>query len=56
MEKAQTTRSEVCSTRATYQDVLDAPLHKVAEIVDGKLYTHPRPAVPHAVAASGLNI
>ena len=55
MEKVQTTKSEVCSTRATYQDVLDAPSHEVAEIVDGKLYTHPRPAVPHAVAASGLS-
>ena len=30
--------------RATYQDVLDAPAHRVAEIVDGTLYTHPRPA------------
>ena len=24
--------------RATYQDVLDAPTHQVAEIVDGTLY------------------
>ena len=29
--------------RATYQDVLDAPAHRVAEIIDGTLYTHPRP-------------
>ena len=28
--------------RATYQDVLDAPAHQVAEIIDGLLYTHPR--------------
>ena len=28
--------------RATYQDVLDAPAHRVAEIVDGTLYTHPQ--------------
>ena len=28
--------------RATYQDVLDAPAHRVAEIVDGTLYTQPR--------------
>ena len=27
--------------RATYQDVLDAPAHRVAEIVDGTLYTQP---------------
>ena len=40
--------------RATYQDVLDAPPHRVAEIVDGVLYTHPRPAMPHALATSSL--
>ena len=40
--------------RATYQDVLDAPAHRVAEIVDGTLHTHPRPAPPHAVASSRL--
>ena len=28
--------------RATYQDVLDAPAHLVAEILDGELYLHPR--------------
>ena len=40
--------------RATYQDVLDAPAHRVAEIVDGTLHTHPRPAMPHARASSVL--
>jgi Uma2 family endonuclease len=40
--------------RATYQDILDAPPHKVAEIVDGVLYTSPRPAKPHAQAATTL--
>ena len=40
--------------RATYQDVLDAPAHRVAEIIDGTLYTHPRPAMPHALASSRL--
>ncbi len=40
--------------RATYQDVLDAPAHQVAEIVNGTLYTHPRPAAPHARASSVL--
>ena len=40
--------------RATYQDVLDAPPHRVAEIVDGTLHTHPRPAAPHARASSVL--
>ena len=29
--------------RATYQDVLDTPEHRVAEIVNGTLYTQPRP-------------
>ena len=41
-------------SRATYQDVLDAPRYKIAEIVDGTLYTQPRPAVPNTVAASRL--
>ena len=40
--------------RATYQDVLDAPSNRVAEIIDGTLYTHPRPAMPHALASSAL--
>ena len=39
---------------ATYQDVLDAPAHMVAEIVEGALHTHPRPAPPHARASSVL--
>ena len=42
--------------RATYQDVLDAPANRVAEIVDGTLYTQPRPAPRHAVASSRLGI
>ena len=39
---------------ATYQDVLDAPEHLVAEIVDGELYTSPRPASRHARCSSAL--
>ena len=42
--------------RATYQDVLDAPAHLVAEIIDGTLYTHPRPAPRHATASTRLTI
>jgi Uma2 family endonuclease len=38
--------------RATYQDVLNAPENKVAEILEGDLFLSPRPAPPHAVAAS----
>ena len=40
--------------RATYQDVLDAPPHKVAEVIAGTLHTHPRPAARHAWASSGI--
>ena len=40
--------------RASYQDVLDAPEHLVAEVVDGMLYTHPRPAPLHTYAYSEL--
>ncbi len=39
---------------ATYEDVLRAPENKVAEILDGDLYTSPRPAPPHAIAVSAL--
>ena len=42
--------------RATYQDVLEAPPHRVSEVVDGVLYTNPRPAMPHALASSALEI
>lgn len=41
---------------ATYQDVLDAPEHQVAELLDGDLYLQPRPAKPHAEAASVLGM
>jgi Uma2 family endonuclease len=34
--------------------VLDAPVHVVAEVVDGELYTHPRPRPRHALGAAGL--
>src|SRR3954451_22355902 len=39
---------------ATYEDVLRAPAHKVAEIIAGELILSPRPAKPHAAAASAL--
>jgi Uma2 family endonuclease len=39
---------------ATYADVLAAPPGRVAELVAGALYTHPRPASRHARAASSL--
>jgi Uma2 family endonuclease len=40
--------------RATYQDVLDAPEQLVAEVIDGVLYTQPRPRVGHGIAATRL--
>src|SRR5688572_33423433 len=40
--------------RATYEDVLNAPEHKVAEILDGELFLSPRPASRHSVASSRL--
>ena len=42
--------------RATYQDVLDAPPHMVAELIDGELHLQPRPANPHAEAGSILGM
>jgi hypothetical protein len=39
---------------ATYDDLLQVPAHKVAEIVDGDLHVSPRPASRHALASSGL--
>lgn len=42
--------------RASYQDVLDAPPHMVAEVIDGELELHPRPAKFHAMAASVLGM
>lgn len=41
---------------ATYADVLAAPEHTVAQLIDGELHLQPRPAGPHAFAASGLGI
>lgn len=40
--------------RATYADLEAVPPHKVAELVDGKLYVSPRPAIPHARAKGNL--
>jgi len=39
---------------ATYEDLLALPENLVGEIVDGELYASPRPASPHALAASRL--
>ncbi|HYN77838.1 MAG TPA: Uma2 family endonuclease [Lamprocystis sp. (in: g-proteobacteria)] len=42
------------SVPATYDDLCRMPGHLVAEILDGDLYTHPRPAPRPAVAFSNL--
>lgn len=39
---------------ATYKDVLEAPEHMIAEIVDHSLELSPRPSVVHALAASAI--
>jgi Uma2 family endonuclease len=46
--------ANAASKRATYQDVLDSPEHIVAEVIEGVLYSSPRPAKPHAVAATAI--
>lgn len=45
---------ETARRPATYEDLLKVPDHLVAEIVDGELFSSPRPASRHARAASGL--
>ncbi|NJK33275.1 MAG: Uma2 family endonuclease [Deltaproteobacteria bacterium] len=46
---AKTTRR-----KATYDDVLTAPEHMIAEVLAGELFLQPRPAFPHSAAASAL--
>jgi Uma2 family endonuclease len=38
--------------RATYEDLMEVPDTKVAEIIDGELVVSPRPASPHTNAAT----
>ena len=40
--------------RATYKDMLDAPAHQRAEVINDTLYTHPRPTMPHTLATLAL--
>lgn len=42
--------------RATYDDVLNAPENKVAEILDGELFLSPRPSARHALVSSCLGM
>ena len=41
--------------RATYEDLVAVPSHRVAEIIHGVLHSQPRPAGPHARAATGVS-
>jgi len=46
--------AEVSSRPVSYQDVLDAPAHKTAEIVNGVFYLQAEAAPPHRMVADGL--
>ncbi|CAD7845397.1 MAG: hypothetical protein [Olavius algarvensis Gamma 1 endosymbiont] len=46
--------AEPAERQATYEDLLRVPAHLVAEIVNGRLVTHPRPAPRHLRASSSL--
>jgi len=45
---------ESAQRSATYEDLLRVPAHLVAEIIGGRLLTHPRPGPKHALAYSSL--
>lgn len=44
----------IAKRHATYDDLVQVPDTKVAEIIDGDLIVSPRPAMPHANAASSI--
>jgi Uma2 family endonuclease len=46
--------TELALRDATYEDLLKVPENLVAELIDGELYTSPRPASRHARAATQL--
>lgn len=46
--------ADLAVRRATYDDLVRVPRHLVAEIVSGRLITHPRPAPRHLRASSSL--
>lgn len=48
--------SQAAKRRATYEDLAGVPENLVAELIDGVIITSPRPAAPHARAASRLGI
>ena len=52
---AASIRETLAPPRATYQDVIDAPAHRVAEIVAGTLHVSPRPGSLAALAKTRLS-
>ncbi len=42
--------------KVTYEDLLKVPDNMVAEVIDGELYTWPRPSARHAKVASRLGM
>src|SRR5512141_1126878 len=56
LDWSQGSTTEQPMKRATYEDVLNAPENKVAEILDGELFLSPRPATRHALAHSVLGM
>lgn len=48
--------AEPSRRRATYQDVLDAPADKIAEVINGELRLSPRPRIGHQSVSSNLGL
>jgi Uma2 family endonuclease len=48
--------AEPARRRATYEDVLNAPAHLIAEILEGELHLSPHPSVRQALAQSVLGM
>lgn len=48
--------SAMIKEQSLYERLLALPEHLVGEIIDGELYTQPRPAAPHASASSVLGM
>jgi len=54
MVKQSAARAPETPHQATYQDILDAPPHMVAELINGTLHMNPRPTPRHGEASTGL--
>lgn len=46
--------ADAAKRQAAYADLLQAPEHALAQIIDGDLVLQPRPGARHAAAASAL--